>query len=121
DEARSGHLYTALQFAEAFENKAGLGRKDTIRERVSVLATKGFIQFVPDGTPSGLPTPRAKFGDLRDPGLSYPAGDADADAEPGQIVPVLNPVLPTLYKCPRGGGARPVENPTVWVYPEGVE
>ena len=44
-----------------------------------------------------------------------------ADAETGEIVPVLNPVLPTIYKCPQSGAALPVGNPTVWVYPEGVE
>lgn len=121
DEARSGHLYTALQFAEAFENKAGLGGKDTIRERISVLATKGFIKFVRDGTPFGLPTSRSKFGYLCVEGMRFPTGEADADAETGEIVPVLNPVLPTIYKCPQSGAALPVENPTVWVYPEGVE
>src|SRR5690606_13607469 len=120
DEARSGHLYTALQFAEAFENKAGLGGKDTIRERISVLATKGFIKFVRDGTPFGLPTSRSKFGYLCVEGMRFPTGEADADAETGEIVPVLNPVLPTIYKCPQSGAALPVENPTVWVYPEGV-
>ncbi|MFC4623855.1 AAA family ATPase [Daeguia caeni] len=121
DEARSGHLYTALQFAEAFENKAGLGGKDTIRERISVLATKGFIKFVRDGTPFGLPTSRSKFGYLCVEGMRFPTGEVDADAETGEIVPVLNPVLPTIYKCPQSGAALPVENPTVWVYPEGVE
>lgn len=121
DEARSGHLYTALQFAEAFENKAGLGGKDTIRERISVLATKGFIKFVRDGAPFGLPTSRSKFGYLCVEGMRFPTGEADADAETGEIVPVLNPVLPTIYKCPQSGAALPVENPTVWVYPEGVE
>lgn len=121
DEARSGHLYTALQFAEAFENKAGLGGKDTIRERISVLATKGFIKFVRDGAPFGLPTSRSKFGYLCVEDMRFPTGEADADAETGEIVPVLNPVLPTIYKCPQSGAALPVENPTVWVYPEGVE
>lgn len=121
DEAYAGHLYSALQFAEAFENKAGLGGKDTIRERISVLATKGFIKFVRDGTPFGLPTSRSKFGYLCVEGMRFPTGEADADAETGEIVPVLNPVLPTIYKCPQSGAALPVENPTVWVYPEGVE
>ena len=55
DEAAEGRLYTTLQFAEKFENTGGLGGKDTIRDRISVLATKGYIKFVRDGSPFGLP------------------------------------------------------------------
>ena len=40
DEAACGRLYTTNQFCEFFENKSGLGGKDTIRDRISVLATK---------------------------------------------------------------------------------
>ena len=35
-----------MQFAEAFENQGGLGSKHTIRDRLSVLATKGFVKFL---------------------------------------------------------------------------
>src|SRR5690606_3217843 len=49
DEALEGRLYTINQFAEAFENRGGLGGKDTIRDRLNVLATKGFVKFVRDG------------------------------------------------------------------------
>src|SRR5690606_26004065 len=41
DQAAVGRLYTINQFAEAFGKRAGLGSKDTIRERINVLATKG--------------------------------------------------------------------------------
>jgi hypothetical protein len=121
DEARGGRLYTALQFAESFENRAGLGGKDTIRERISVLATKGFIKFVRDGAPFGLPTSRSKFGYLCVEGMSFPTGEETADSLTGEIFPFQIPVLPSTYKCPQSGAALPVENPLVWVYPEGVE
>mgnify|MGYP002078697753 CR=1 FL=1 len=58
EEAAEGRLYTTLQFAEKFENTRGLGGKDTIRDRISVLATKGYIKFVRDGAPFGYPTLR---------------------------------------------------------------
>nr|WP_279327577.1 AAA family ATPase [Chelativorans petroleitrophicus] len=116
DEAGAGRLYTALQFAETFENQAGLGGKDTIRERISVLATKGFIKFVRDGAPFGLPTSRSKFGYLCVEGMTFPTGEETADPDTGEVVPVWIPVLPSTYKCPQSGAALPVENPLVWVY-----
>lgn len=121
DEAQAGRLYTALQFAESFENQAGLGGKDTIRERISVLATKGFIKFVRDGGPFGLPTSRSKFGYLCVEAMTFATGDETADPVTGEILPVRIAVLPSHYKCPQSGAAMPVENPHVWVYPEGVE
>ncbi len=116
DEAEAGRLYTALQFAESFENQAGLGGKDTIRERISVLATKGFIKFVRDGAPFSLPTSRSKFGYLCVEGMTFPTGEETADPDTGEVVPVRIPVLPSTYKCPQSGAALPVENPLVWVY-----
>ncbi len=121
DEAEAGRLYTALQFAESFENQAGLGGKDTIRERISVLATKGFIKFVRDGAPFGLPTSRSKFGYLCVEGMTFPTGEETVDPVTGEISPARIPVLPSTYKCPQSGAALPVENAQVWVYPEGVE
>ena len=121
DEAETGRLYTALQFAESFENQAGLGGKDTIRERISVLATKGFIKFVRDGTPFGLPTSRSKFGYLCVEAMTFPTGEETVDPETGEIIPERTPVLPSTYKCPQSGAALPVENAQIWVYPEGVE
>jgi len=121
DEAEAGRLYTALQFAETFENKAGLGGKDTIRERISVLATKGFVKFVRDGAPFALPKSKSKFGYLCVEGMTFPTGEEAADPRTGEIMPVRIKVLPTTYKCPHSGAALPVENPDVWVYPEDTE
>ena len=45
DEAADGRVYTGAQFADRFENQAGLGGKDTIRERLGVLTTKGYVKF----------------------------------------------------------------------------
>jgi hypothetical protein len=118
DEARQGRLYTALQFAEAFENKAGLGGKDTIRDRISVLSTKGYVKFVRNGTPFGLPSSRSKFGYLCVEGMEFGAAEEAVDPETGEVIAQSLPVLPSHYKCPQSGAALPVENPHVWVYPE---
>src|SRR5690625_518034 len=64
EEAAEGRLYTSMQFREAFENKAGLGSQYTIRDRIGVLATKGHIKFVRDGTPYGYPVVRSRSGYL---------------------------------------------------------
>jgi hypothetical protein len=118
DQARAGHLYTALQFAEAFENQAGLGGRTTIRERVSVLTTKGYVKFTRDGGPYGLPNARSKLGYLVIEGMHFPAGET-VDPETGEITPTFIPVLPTHYKAAQTGAVLDVENPLVWVYPEG--
>lgn len=118
DQARTGHLYTALQFAEAFENQAGLGGRTTIRERVSVLATKGYVKFIREGGPYGLPNARSKFGYLVIEGMQFPSGES-VDPDTGEVTPAFIPVLPTHYKAAQTGAVLDVENPLVWVYPEG--
>lgn len=122
DEAQAGRLYTALQFAETFENKAGLGGKDTIRDRVSVLATKGYIKFVRIGGPYGLPSSRSKFGYLCVEAMTLGVEDA-VDPETGDVTAdalAVLPTQPTHYKCPQTGACLPVE-PSIWVYPEEAE
>ena len=118
DEAAEGRVYTANQFAEAFEGKAGLGANRTIRERIGVLATKGYIKFFRDPEDYGLPTlARTRFGYLCVEGMTVP-GPERIDEETGEIVATALPVLPTHYKCPQTGAALPVEDPTVWIYHE---
>lgn len=119
EEAAEGRLYTANQFAEVFENKGGLGGKDAIRDRIAVQATKGGIKFVRDGAPYGLGASRSRFGYLCVEGMVIPTGDEEVDPQTGEVTPVRVAVLPTHYKSPQTGALLEVENPYVWVYPEG--
>lgn len=119
DEGFKGNCYTANQFAEAFEGKAGLGGERTIRERLSALATQGYIKYFRNAQDYGLPSiGRSKFGYLCVEGMvvNLPQGEPDSDT--GEVSTVSLRVLPTHYKCPLSGAAMPVENPEVWVYPE---
>ena len=118
DEAAEGRLYTNLQFAEKFENRAGLGGKDTIRERISVLATKGYIKFVRDGKPFGLAKTTSKFGYLCTESMVFGPAEETVDPNTGEVESTVRSVMPSHYKCPLSGAALPVENPSVWVYPE---
>ncbi len=118
DEAAAGRLYTSLQFAKKFENKGGLGGTYTIRDRISVLATKGYIKFVRDGSPYGMARTTSKFGYLCTEGMIIPGSGETADPDTGEISPTMLEVLPSHFKCPQSGGSLPVENPRVWVYPE---
>jgi putative DNA primase/helicase len=80
EEAANGRCYTANQFAESFEGKAGLGGERTIRERISALSTQGYIKYFRNAADYGLPSSgRTKFGYLCVEGmvLRMPAGDAD--------------------------------------------
>ena len=121
DEALEGRLYTINQFAEAFENRGGLGGKDTIRDRLNVLATKGFVKFLRDGTPYGLGPSRSRFGFLCVEGMAAPTGAEAVDPDTGEVIPANIAVLPTHYKSPQTGALLEVENPQVWVYPEGEQ
>ena len=119
EEAAGGHLYTTMQFAEAFENQSGLGSKYTIRERLSVLATKGHVKFLRDGSAFGYPKVRSRFGYLCVDGMRF-RPEERVDPETGEVFENANPVLPSHYKCPNSGVCMDVENPAVWVYPETV-
>jgi hypothetical protein len=120
DEAAEGRLYTTMQFAEAFENKGGLGSKYTIRDRVSVLATKGFVKFLRDGAPFNYPVVRSRYGYLCVEGMEFPPAES-VDEATGEVTTTPRPVLPSHYKCAQTGLCLDVENPAVWVYPEGGE
>lgn len=119
DEAAEGRLYTVNQFAEVFENKGGLGGKDAIRDRIAVQATKGAVKFVRNGAPYGLGPSRSRFGYLCVEGMVMPMGGEEVDPETGEVSPARVTVLPTHYKSPQTGALLEVENPHVWVYPEG--
>ncbi len=122
DEAQRGRAYTVTQFAESFENQAGLGGRSTVAERIGVLATKGYVKFFQNPRDYGLPMPtRSKFGYLcvEDMALLRPKGEPDP--ETGELREALVPVLPTHYKCRQSGAVLPVENPDVWIYQDEEE
>lgn len=107
DEAALGRCYTAQQFAETFEGKAGLGGERTIKERLAVLASKGHIKFFRNPEDYGLPTAqRSKYGYLCVEDMRCPSAQADAP---------LVLIRPTHYKCPHSGALLPVENPDIWI------
>jgi hypothetical protein len=120
DEAAEGRLYTSTQLGEAFENQRGLGSQFTIRERLGVLATKGFVKFRRDLAELGFPATRSHFGYLVVEDMRF-GRDPTIDPETGEVLDEGQVVLPTHFKCPHSGRAREVENPAVWVYPEEVD
>jgi hypothetical protein len=103
DEAASERLYTAMQFAETFENRGGLGSKHTIRERLSVLATKGFVKFLRDPSGFGFPVTRSRFGYLCVEGMQFGAPVEEIDPATGEVTTTSRPVLPSHFKCPQSG------------------
>ena len=121
DEAAAERLYTTMQFAEAFENQGGLGSKHTIRDRLSVLGTKGFIKFLRDATDFGFPVTRSHSGYLCVEGMAFGPSDEVTDPATGEVTSTAWRVLPSHYKCPQSGAFFVVENPEVWVYPEGAD
>ena len=121
EEAAQGRLYTTLQFAEKFENTHGLGGKDTIRDRISVLATKGFIKFLRNGAAFGFPSTTSRFGYVCVEGMHAPSVREAADEQTGEIYHPLIPVIPSTIKCPHTGVALPDPDPDVWAYAEDGE
>ena len=119
EESRSGRVYTMNQFCQAFENRAGLGGKDTIRGRLDVLATKGYVKFFKDANTYGLNSPsRTKYGFLCVEDMHLGTSEEVVDTLTGEISTKLQPVYPTHYKCRQTAAVLPVENPRVWVYDE---
>ena len=116
DEAAQGRCYTANQFAEGFEGKAGLGGERTIRERLSALSTQGYIKYFRNASAYGLPPARTKFGYLCVEGMVLLSVLGEPDPDTGEVPMRELAVLPTHFKCPQSGAALPVENPEVWVY-----
>ena len=104
DESFKGKLYTGNQFAEKFENQAGLGCSKTISDRISVLATKGYIKFNRNWSEFFLEKTKSKYGALCVQNMIFKGVD---DVEKS--------VLPTHFKCQKTGVALAVENPAVWV------
>lgn len=121
EEAAQGRLYTTLQFAEKFENTHGLGGKDTIRDRISVLATKGFIKFLRNGAPFGFPSTTSRFGYVCVEGMRAPTIKEMTDEDTGEIYHPLISVIPSTIKCPHTGVALPDPDPDVWAYAEDGE
>ena len=122
EEAQHGRVFTANQFAERFENRAGLGSLRGVHERISVLATNGFIKFFRDPESYGFPpVGRSRYGYMCVEGMEIPTDHEVVDSETGEVAPQRLAVLPTHYKCHQSGVLLEVENPSVWVYPEGVE
>lgn len=94
EQALEGRIYTANQFAEGFENKEGLGSSRTIRERLSVLATKGHVKFFKNADDYGLPLlARSRQGYLCVDGMMLNTGRL---------------IVPTHYKDPQSGEILPV-------------
>jgi hypothetical protein len=110
DEAAEGKLYTSTQFREAFENQRGLGSQFTIRDRINVLATKGDIRFLRDGTRFGHSVVRSRFGYLCVEGMAY----RRIDPETGEILDDEIPVVPSHYKSPSNGQCMDLEDPSDW-------
>lgn len=120
DEAAQGRCYTANQFAEGFEGKAGLGGERTIRDRLSALATQGYLKYFRNAADYGLPPARTKFGYLCVEAMVLQMAIGPPDPQTGEVLIENRSVLPTHYKCPQSGAALPVENPEVWVYQDDI-
>lgn len=121
EEAARGRGYTANQFAESFEGKAGLGGERTIRERISALSTQGYIKYFRNAQDYGLPPGRTKFGYLCVEAMVLRAPAGAPDPATGELPMRALTVRPTHYKCPLSGAALPVENPEVWVYQDDID
>ncbi len=104
EEALNGNVYVGKQFAQKFENKAGLGSKTTIEDRIAVLATKGYIKFNRNPSEFLAQKIRSKLGILCTQDMMLKSDD-------GQLIPIL----PTHFKCHGTGALLPVENPAVWI------
>ncbi len=119
EQARKSNVYTMNQFCQAFENCAGLGGETSIRKRLEVLSTKGYIKFFRDVEEYGLPkASRTKYGYMCVEDMQIATGEEVVDPETGEISAKLRHIYPTHYKCKLSAAPLPVENKHVWIYDE---
>lgn len=96
DEAKHSCIYTANQFAESFENKEGLGSARTIRDRISALASKGYVKFFKNADAYGLPLlPRSRQGYVCVDGMTLKSGALVMAThmkhpDTGEIIPIAD-------------------------------
>nr|WP_052878150.1 AAA family ATPase [Wolbachia endosymbiont of Culex quinquefasciatus] len=108
EEAREkGKVYTINSFCQIFEGKAGLGSQHSIRNRIDVLAAKGYIKFNREGKNAA----RTKYGILCVEGM-----EKRVTNQLNKNVIVYEKILPTDYKSSESEDVVPEENPNIWVY-----
>lgn len=123
EQGMQGKMYTPTQFAAKFENRASLGGKTGILDRLQVLATNGHVKYVRgDGARTlGLKVAGVKYGYLCVKDMLLRSDAEAVDVDTGEVKPVLLKVRPTDFMCPQTGVMLPVENPDVWVDREDFE
>jgi hypothetical protein len=85
---------------------------------LNVLATKGYIKFNKDqAIARGI---KSKCGVMCVEGMEIRTGEEERDLDTGEVLPVMQPLLPTHFKESQSGAILPVENPDVWVYLDGA-
>lgn len=94
-EAANGNLYETRQFAEKFEGLEGLGAASSIKDRISVLSTKGYIKFL-----------RTANAHHKSSGKMITEGLKIDDKT----------ILPTHYKSPSTGAIIEERHPDIWIY-----
>jgi len=114
DESRKGKLYTSSMFCQVWEHKAELGGRHSLRDRIDVLTSKGYIKFVKEGAA------RSRNGFLCVEGMEVPTEKTEVDPVTGEITTIFKRLLPTHFRSPSDGGLMPVEDPEMWIYHEGV-
>ncbi len=103
-EAAKGRAYTMGAFCEAFDGCNGLGSNSSIRDRLKVLARKGYIKFFKNTDKYGFEKCTSKYGLMCFQGMQT----TDKDGE-------IHLILPTHYRHHELDKVLPLENPHIWV------
>ena len=53
--------------------------------------------------------------------MQFGAPTEHVDEVTGEVTTETRPVMPSHFKCPQSWLSLEVENPAVWVYPEGLD
>ena len=107
-------LYTAdASSPRPSRTRGGLGSKHTIRERLGVLATKGFVKFLRDAAASGSASPPTGRSSAISASRAWQLRTAREEVDPdtGEITAAVRPVLPSHFKCPQSGRCLPGRKP----------
>lgn len=89
--------------------------KRSIRARIGVLATKGYIKYRRDARDLGQPETKSKNGYLVVQDMLLGTSEETIDPETGEVIPATVRVLPSHFHYPRSEALLEFENPEIWV------
>jgi len=115
-EARKGNVFLPTNFAKKYDGKKAMGSRNTIKDRIEVLETQGYIKYFQDCEKYGIESRRgSKNGYMCVEEMMFKTPTGAVDRQTGQPLDKIMRVYPTHFKSQTNDELTEVENRYVWV------